>query len=124
MAKLSISKSDILRSKLVKPGWVPIVVAKVSYEPAKSDGGASMNHVLDHEVTEGEFAGVPLRDWINEKAPGTGLGFLRACAFKITDEGGDFSLEQTVGKKLMARIENQEFGGRFVNSVVDYRPRP
>ncbi len=124
MAKLSISKADILRTKLVKPGWHPIVVKKTSYEPAKSDGGASMNHVIDHEVTEGDFAGVPLRDWINEKAPGTGLPYLRACGFKVTDEGGDFAIENTVNKKLMVRIENQERGGRFVNACMDYRARP
>ena len=123
MGVLQLKSADILRSKLVTPGWQPIEVVKVSFEPAKSDGGASMNHVLDHEISEGEFAGVPLRDWISEKAAGTGMAYLKGCGFKIPDKGGDFNLDQTIGKKLMAHVETKEFGGRFMNTVTDYRPR-
>ena len=123
MAVLSLSKSDILRSKIVKAGWHPVTVKKVNQEPAKSDGGASMNHVIDFEIDEGEFAGVPLRTWISEKAPGTGMSFLRGCGFKISEDGGDFDLDKTMGKKLMARVETREFKGNFQNSVVDFRVR-
>ena len=123
MGILQLKPADILRSKLVTPGWQPIEVVKISLEPAKSDGGKSMNHVLDHVITEGEFAGVPLRDWINEKAAGTGLAYLKGCGFKITDAGGDFDLDKTKGKKLMAHVETKEFGSRFTNSVTDYQPR-
>lgn len=123
MAVLSLTKKDILRSKIVKPGWQPVLVTKVAQEPAKSDGGASQNHVLDFEITEGEFAGVPLRSWISEKAPGTGMSYLRACGFTISEEGGDFDLDKTKGKKLMAHVETVEYKGNFQNSVTDFRPR-
>jgi hypothetical protein len=124
MAVLHLTQKDILRSKIITPGWVPIVVLRVSTEPAKSDGGQSMNNIIDMEVEEGEFAQVPLRLFISEKAAGTGMPYLRACGFEIGEEGGDFDLDRTTGMKLLAKVETGQYKGSFQNNVMDFRPRP
>lgn len=124
----TVTKEDILRSKVLNPGWYKAKITKVSQEPAKSDGGESTNTWVDLSVVSGPLQNdgssptdVPVRRCFSEKAPGFILPFLKALNTKVEAGGGQFDLERSVGREVMVYIKNREWQGSMQNDVADFR---
>lgn len=125
MAKLSISVQDMKRSTVLDQGWYPVEVTAVTEEPnAKGD---STNIIVDmvgltsSDPDKNKAAGVPLRRYFTEKAPGFAVNFIRACGGSIGDEGGTFDLATAVGRKLEAFVKPRPYEGRMTNDVADFK---
>src|SRR5690242_9494529 len=79
---VSYSAEDLLRGKLITPGWYLGKIKSVGSKPSK-DGG-SMNYpveiVILKEADSGseDFAGVPVTANFNSKAMGFSAGFFKA----------------------------------------------
>jgi len=115
-----ITKEDMLRTKIVDPGWYKTTIKKITQEAAKTDG--STNTWIDLTIAEGPHANVPLRRVFNEKAPGFAIPFIQALGGKVTEEGGTFDMEKAVGKQILAYVKTGMYLDKPQNQVEDFRP--
>lgn len=120
MPIISYSDKDLLRGKVITPGWYRVRIDGIDEAPSK-DGG-STNYPIEGTVKfngdtgDTEFAGVPL-DWnFNSKAIGFSVGFLQVLGVEVK-AGTRFELAVAAGKELDVFVENGEWQGRLVNRV-------
>jgi len=120
--KFNVSASDMKRSKVLAADWYPVKITKMSEKASKD--GQSMNTIVEMTVAAGTFIDVPLIKYFNEKAPGTIIPFLKALGVNISEAGGEFALDEAsvVGKHIEAYVKPDEYQGKTVNSVQDFRP--
>lgn len=118
MARVTFGNDDILRAKLIQPGWYPILVDKYEEQAAGTDGSAL--YVYSIKVLGGSFDGVPVRYQISEKAMGMGIDFLEACGVEVK-AGVAIELDKMVGKKLEGFIQRGEYNGRGNNQLTQFR---
>src|SRR5688572_14347835 len=112
MPIVGYSQKDILRGKLITPGWYVIHIEGVG-EQASKDGG-STNYPVEGTIVKSadtgseDFAGVPV-DWnFNSKAIGFSIGFLEALGVQVA-AGQRYDLAHTAGKDIIAYIANEEY---------------
>ncbi len=126
MPIITFSTRDILRGKVVIPGWYRVHIDSVGESLAKNK--ESTNYPVEGTILfngdngDKTFEGVPL-DWnFNTKAIGFAVGFLAAFGLEVTP-GTRFDLANSAGKDLDVFVANKEFEGRILNDVQHkYRP--
>lgn len=123
MPIIEFSEKDLLRGKLITPGWYRVRIDAVGEAPAKiSDKGPSMNYPVESTVLfngdngDTEFTNVPL-DWnFNSKAISLARPFLEA--FGVTVQAKmRFDLKSAEGRELDVFVENEMYQNRFINKV-------
>lgn len=121
MPIVSFSQKDLLRSKLVEPGWYLLHIDDISEKPSK-DGG-STNYPVEATIVQNddtgdkEFAGVPA-DWnFNSKALGFAVGFLAALGVEVKPEQR-IELSAAKGKRIAAFIKRGEYNNQPRNEVT------
>lgn len=123
MPIIQFGDRDLLRGKLITPGWYRVRVESVGEAAAKDQSkGPSTNYPVEGTVLfngdngDKEFAGVPL-DWnFNSKAIGFAVGFLQAFGVEVKS-GTRFDLKSAEGRELDVFVENDTYQGRMVNRV-------
>jgi len=123
MAIIEFSEKDLLRGKLITPGWYRIKVDNVGEAPAKpSDKGPSINYPVEATVLfngdngDTEFANVPIEWNFNSKAISLARGFLEAFGV-VVQAKMRFDLKSAEGRELDVFIENEMYQNRFINKV-------
>lgn len=129
---VQFSEKDLLRGKIITPGWYRVLINSVGEAPAKaSEKGPSTNYpiegtILFHGDTgDVEFKNTPI-DWnFNSKAMGFAIGYFQAFGVEVK-ANTRFDLKASEGQQLDVFIENGEYQGRIVNRVNHkYRmPKP
>jgi hypothetical protein len=125
MAKLTINPQDMKRNTVLDQGWYPVEVTAVNEEP--NSKGDAQNIIVDlvglssSDSDKNKAAGVPLRRYFTEKAPGFAVNFIRACGGVVGEEGGTFDIASSVGRKLEAFVKPRPYEGRMTNDVADFR---
>jgi hypothetical protein len=122
----SISKEDMLRSKVLKPGVYVLVVKNITQGPGKNDP-QSTTTTVDFTVDSGpdpNAVGVPIRYWLSEKAAGLAKDFLeKVTNQQISDEGlANMKLAPLVGRKVKAYIKPEKYLGRDQNKIDGFLP--
>jgi hypothetical protein len=122
MAKpLTVGKTDLLRSKLVQPGWYPATIKSVTDAVSKTTGVEGWN--VEFIINKAPYDGVPITGRYWENAPGFSAPLIAAITGKPVDpEGGTFDLEKGVGKQIMIYVVNGIYNNRKNNQVEDYKP--
>lgn len=128
MPVIEFSDQDILRSKLVTPGWYLVRIASIGESPSKNKENPSINYPVEAIIIKNavdgseEFAGVPITWNFNSRAKSFIIPFL--AAFDVQAEGGKrFDLNSAVDKTLQVMVENDTFDGRLINKVNNkYKP--
>lgn len=133
MPIITITKRDMLRSKILTPGWYRVKVENIGEKT--SNDQKSINYPVESTVIcnaddgSEEFAGVPLGgpgSWMfNSKAMGFALGFVKSLGEEVdeTKEEQKFNLSGAEGKLIEVFVENGEYEGRIQNKVKhQYRP--
>jgi hypothetical protein len=122
MPIISFTEKDMLRGKIVTPGWYRVRIDAAGQKP--SNDAQSINYPMEGTILfnadtkSEEFAGVPTPDsWqFNSKAMGFAVGYL--AAFGVTPEPGKrYELANTVGKEIDIFIENDTYQNRVVNRI-------
>lgn len=122
MPIVDFSDSDLLRNKILTPGWYRVHIDTVG-EWVPSKDGNSQNIPVSGTVkfnaddNSTEFAGVPL-DWLynsNPKVKGFIEGFLRGLGVDVVP--GRYDLSAAQGKDVDIYIKNSEYNGRLKNEV-------
>jgi hypothetical protein len=130
--KFTITDEDVLREKMVKPGWGPVLITDVRVElTAKKD---SNNLIVEGEYADknSEFYRVPFIAWLNEKvknAQGGMVSFARALGYPLNAKLNEVDYAPAKGKYLYAKwaqvIQNKEGQpGTPRNAIVDWAPLP
>jgi hypothetical protein len=134
MPIIEFSEQDLLRNKIITPGWYVARVDQVLTKPAKGNNpetstiwpieGTVIKNADNGSV---EFAGVPTpAGWNfndNPRAKGFIEGFLRCVMGSDVKPGVRYELKAAEGKELEVFIENDTFEGRVVNRINHkYRP--
>lgn len=126
---VTFSDRDLLRGKVITPGWYRTRIESLGEAPAKaSDKGPSTNYPVEATIMfngdtgDKQFSGCPL-DWnFNSKAIGFAVGFLAAFGVEVK-AGTRFDLKSAEGRELDVFVENDTYQGRLVNRVPHkYRP--
>ena len=116
----NISKEDLLRSKIVKPGVYTLLLKNVTEGPGKNDP-LSNTITLDFVIESGvdpAAVGVPVKYWLSEKAAGLATGFLEAISGKKIDDAVQIpDMASLVGRKVKAYIKTNNFEGRPQNKI-------
>jgi hypothetical protein len=119
---VEFTESDLLRNKIVSPGWYRLELGLVSeWSPSKDQqsNNCTIEAVILHNADNGdkEFAGVPLTLRFNDKKTARGFieGFLRSLGVDVTAQRYD--LAAAFGKQIDAFVENGTFEGRIKNDV-------
>ena len=126
MPIVNFTERDLLRGKIVDPGWYLVSINSIGEAPSK-DGG-STNYPVEGTIIKNAdngdeaFKGVPI-DWMfNSKALGFAVGFLKA--FNVDVKAGQrFDLSNAVGLQVEMFVGNGEWQGRPKNTV-DHKYRP
>ena len=120
MPIISFTQRDVLRGKVVTPGWYRMKIEEVGEAPSKD--AKSTNYPVEGTIMfnadngSKEFENVPI-DWnFNSKAIGFAVGFLKALGIDV-EAGARFELSNTAGKELDVFIENDTWQNRIVNRV-------
>ncbi len=133
MPIITFSEQDILRNKIVTPGWYKVRVDRVGTKPAKGDNPETTTIwpiegtiIKNAENGSEDFAGVPTpAGWNfndNPKAKGFMIGFFNSFGYEVKP-GGRADLAAAEGKELEVFIENDNYEGRVVNRINHkYRP--
>jgi hypothetical protein len=114
---------DLLRGTAIdKAAWYPVHVKDVRESEAETDG--SQNVIVDLVVEDGEFKGVPVMRYFNEKAPGFIKDYAAANGIDLDASGGVFDFEATKGAHIDAFIEQRKDNkGNLQNNVSRFRKR-
>lgn len=118
-----ITREDLLRGKVVSPGWYPLYIKSVEKGEAKTDG--SMKVDVGFVIrADGPFKDVPVSRTFSEKAPGFTVSFIEAVSKRKIDpeKGGRFDLAMAQNKLVWGYIKNEMYQNRLVNRVEDFRP--
>lgn len=123
---VSISKEDMLRSRIVQPGVYVLNIKSVTQQVGKSDPD-TMTTVVHFAIESGpdpKAVGVPLEYYIGEKNVGMQIPFLEiAFGKKIPEDGvANLDLELLVGRKIKAYIKSDKFQGRDKNKIDGFLP--
>lgn len=117
----AVSKTDILKSKTITPGWYPALLKSVNQKAAKTDG--STNTIVTFVIQGGPFDGVPVDSLFSEKAPGFITPLLSAILGRpVNPEGEEVDLDRAVGKKISVMVVNDKYMNRLTNKIEDYKP--
>lgn len=122
MPLVEFNESDLLRSKVVTPGWYRLNLGLVSeWSPSKDQqsNNCLIEAIIEKNADNGdtEFAGVPVTIQFNDKPKARGFieGFLRALGVDVTV--GRFDLAAAQGKQIDAFVENETYEGRIRNRI-------
>jgi hypothetical protein len=124
---VTFDSDDILRNKIVTPGWYVVRVDRVLTKPAKGDNPDTTTIwpiegkiIKNAENGSTEFAGVPTpAGWNfndNPRAKGFMIGFFESLGHHV-EPGQRVDLAAAEGKMLSVFIENQEYEGRITNRI-------
>lgn len=107
--------------KVMKPGYYHALVKGIVPKPAKSDASTVYNIQLKC-VEKGDFFGVPLVDYMSEKALGIGgIRLIRALNGGTEPQADQtYDLENGRGKVVKIHVINEMYNGRLKNTVDDY----
>lgn len=120
-----VTKEDLLKGEIIKPGWTPTEIADYKEEPAGTD--KSTNLLFSLRVIDGPDKGKTGTVRYNEKALGFGKKFwpLVIAGWKGdgTDELDSARCAATVGKKLKVfwQTKKSDKGNDF-NDAADFMP--
>jgi hypothetical protein len=122
LPKITITREDLLRSKVVTPGWYACRITNVEEAQAKTDGSRIIN--VDMVVmSDGPVNGVPIQRTFSEKAFGFATQFIEAIIGReVSEDGGEFELSGAVGRDLDVFIKNEKWQNRLVNRAEDFAP--
>lgn len=122
MPVVRFTNEDFLASKVVKPAQYHAVVKAIITTPAKKDGSEVYNIKLKI-VTPGDYYGIPLNDYLSEKAMGMAIPFITACNGGVAPKADEnYELMNGVNKILKVQISNTLFDGKVKNKIDDYQP--
>jgi hypothetical protein len=118
---IEFSEKDILRGKLIQPGFYRVRIDDV--KEGLSKNGDSTNWVIDGTILfnadngDKSFEGCPTPYWnFNSKAPGFFLGILAALG-TVPEPGKRYDPKGLKGKEVDIMITNELYEGRMVNRV-------
>lgn len=133
MPIVTFSEEDILRNKIVTPGWYTVRVTRVGTKPAKGDNPDTTTIwpidgtiIRNAENGSEEFSGVPTpAGWNfndNPKARGFIVGFFNSLGAEVKP-GKAMELAAAEGRELDVFIENDTYEGRITNRINHkYKP--
>jgi hypothetical protein len=130
MAIVQFSDRDILRDKIVDPGWYRVKIETVGESAAKDAPGKtpSTNYPVEATILfngdtgDVTFRNVPVSWNFNSKAVGFAVGYLKAFGIEVK-AGQRFDLKASENLELDVYVENDTYNNRIVNRVNHkYRP--
>lgn len=120
---ITFTDKELLRGKIVTPGWYRVHIDSVGEAPAKDSGkGPSTNYPVEATIMfngdDGttEFAGVPLTWNFNSKAISFSVGFLESLGVEVK-AGTRFNLKAAENEVLDVYVRNDTWQNRLVNRV-------
>lgn len=120
MPIVSFNDKELLRGKVIEPGWYVMNIISVGEAPSKD--GNSTNFPVEGVIVKNAdngseaFAGTPV-DWMfNSKAMGFSVGFLQGLGVEV-EANKRYDLAMAAGRQLEVYIENDTYQGRMVNRV-------
>ena len=128
MPIVQFTEEDVLRGKIVDPGWYKIQIGEFAEEVTKS--GDSTNYVfrdckiIAHENGDSKFAGVPIKILFSAKPTARGfmMGFFKALGYEA-EPGKRLAIENAAGKEVMAFVETNNYNGNLSNRINHkYKP--
>ena len=129
MALFDFTPEDVARGAVLQPGWYPLEVKKVEDGIAKTSGKPKVDvhfTVLQAiDASGSEISGVPIVNTFSPEYPSFALSFVNAIGGNVGKEGKkgiNISNETCQGKRLLGYVKNDQYEGRTLNKLADFRP--
>lgn len=126
-SNITIGREDILRGKIVDPGWHTCVVKDVNEDLSKA--GDSTNYIVDLTVQDGKFAGVPMKKYFSEKAVGFMTNYFKAFGVQGLDGKAERVVitpemfNATIGRVVDVMVVTGSYNNAPTNNVMDFRAK-
>lgn len=121
MALVTLTKEDVLRSKIVDPGKYLLKIGKVEVKPSQTDGKPV--YYINQTIVSGTFEGVPILKTISIKMPKLLIQLFGALGNPIDENGGTLDTDFLVDKEVGGLVKTAEnVDGSDKNDVVAYFP--
>lgn len=124
----SISREDMLRSKVVKPGVYVLKIKDINQGPGKADPDSTTT-TFEFVIESGPDAsgtGVPIPYWISEKAAGLSRDLFEKVTGKaLPDDGMSLTADQLnslIGRQVKAYIKPEKYQGKDQNKIDGFLP--
>jgi len=121
--QFNVSRDDLLRATVIKPGLYLLKVESVTQGPGKNDP-QSITTTVNMKIVSGpdpKAVGVPITTWFSEKAAGLAVEFLEAITKSKIPEGGvNIDLEAAIGREVKGYVENEKYQGKLQNKIVGW----
>ena len=125
--KIRITKEDLLKSKILNPGWYLAKVQQTTAKAASTD--QSTYWTIEMKVLGGPNqkdgsspVGVTLYRVYSEKATGMAAPFFKAFGVQFTDDN-DLDFDAANGREIKVNVQNAlNNKGRMSNVVEDFQP--
>lgn len=117
MARLVISKADLLKNQPTPPGWYRAEIAKMILEQSKDK--KSYNFVVDFRIEENDKE---IKTWFNTGMIQMAAPMVEAATGIAIDPTKDIDVDtdDLVGKKIQVHIINDTYQGRIVDKIDNY----
>ena len=127
--KLTITKEDLLKSKILEAGWYSAKVRGTTTKPAGTDGSTVYTVEMiviggPNQKDGGSPIGVPLYKTYSEKAPGFAVKFFQVLGAKIDPNKAstEVDFDGTKDRELKVFVKNDLWKGVMRNVVEDFEP--
>lgn len=122
---ISIPKGDLAKGIPITNGWAEFEITSAYAKPSKD--GNSVNYIAVHKLV-GDVNEREVLHNFNSKAIGMIAPWIAALSGKTVQEILDsittgtlsFDFESTIGKHLMAKVNQEIFEGRIVTKLSDF----
>lgn len=122
MPIVEFSDNDLLRNKIVEPGWYEMAIGPWSEWTDSSDKQSKNTRsefviIRNDDNGSEDFAGVPVECMFNSKPKARVFieGFLRAMGLNV--EAKRYELGGTEGDRVVAHVINDTWEGRLKNKI-------
>lgn len=127
MPEVNLTEEDVKRGTLVNPAWYICEFISIAEKPSKN-GDSITTHlglkiIGDERGLDTPFRGVPVTDYVSEKAPGKWKPIIEAIYKENVKPGKSYPMtaEVLVGKRVGVFIGNDQYNNQMVNRVQTYR---
>lgn len=119
MPVITFTQGDILRGKLLDPGWYTFKITKIEQATAKA--GGSINTIITFQLENHSAAGKEIQLYFNSKAK-SGIIPVFAAITGPVEPGSSYDTDDLLQKSLDCKVIHDTYEGNLKNDIAEFLP--
>lgn len=119
MPVITFTQGDILRGKLLDPGWYTFKITTINQITAKA--GGSINTVVTFELRNHAAQGKEIQLYFNSKAK-SGIIPVFAAVVGPVEPGSPYDTDDLLNKEIDCKVVHDTYEGNLKNDITEFLP--